>query len=214
MSREWGLVTVDIDGTLTLVHGWLAIAREVGRLAEFERTQARFLEGGIGEDEHLANLLQIARGRTVEEVLDAVASTPRLRHIAEGVRRLRAAGARVALLTHNPGFIADWYAREFGFQDSEGVDCPVPGGRIEPPAKIRADKPAGLARLAARASVPYSDIAHVGDGWSDAELFPLVGGGLALNSPIPEVRAAADVVVSTKDFLDAVQALETLRPRR
>ena len=57
---RWRLVTVDIDGTLTRVHGWREIARAFGRDAEYELSNRRFFAREIGEDEHLEDLLRIA----------------------------------------------------------------------------------------------------------------------------------------------------------
>ena len=92
----WRLVTVDIDGTLTLRHGWRDIAVAFGRLEAFEDTNRRFFAQEIGEDPHLADLLDLATGHTVAEVTAVVEKTPKLRGIREGVSRLHARGARVS----------------------------------------------------------------------------------------------------------------------
>lgn len=210
----WRLVTVDIDGTLTRVHGWRAIARAFGREPEYERSNRRFFAREIGEDEHLSDLLALARGRTVAEVETVLAATPKLEGIAAGVSELRRRGARVGLLTHNPGYVVDYYRRTFGFDEGEGVHVPVDqerpiGGAVE----VHVDKPEGLRRLLGRTAARPEEVAHVGDGWSDAEVFRLVGGGVAVNSALEEVNRAADRVVHTSDFHDVVQALVTLRPR-
>jgi phosphoserine phosphatase len=134
--------------------------------------------------------------------------------IAEGVAELHALGSRVALLTHNPSYVVDYYRRTFGFDDAEGVRAQTTeAGRIGPPRGVRADKPGGLGALLARAGVEPRAVAHVGDGWSDAEVFRLVGGGIALNSSLADVNQAADRVVRTGDFRDVIRALRTLSPR-
>lgn len=210
----WRLVTVDIDGTLTLGHGWKEIATAFGRLDEFEETNRRFFAHEIGEDAHLANLLNIATGHSVREVQELLARTPKLRGIAEGVARLRREGARVALLTHNPTYVADWYHRTFRFDDAEAVASQsVDHGRIGLPGTPRADKAAGLRALLARGNAPAAATVHVGDGWSDVVVFRMVGGGIALNSRLPEVNAAADLALTTSDFRDVAAAIERLRPR-
>lgn len=210
----WRLVTVDIDGTLTRVHGWKGIARAFGRLGPFEETNRRFFARQIGEDVHLADLLAIATGHTVAEVEAILERTPKIVGIAEGISRLHDRDARVALLTHNPTYVADWYRRKFGFDDAEAVTAQtVDGGRIGPPVGVRADKPGGLRALLSRAEVPASTAAHVGDGWSDVEVFRLVGGGVALNSPYAEVNRAADLVLETEDFREVVEGLGRLAPR-
>jgi phosphoserine phosphatase len=211
----WRLVTVDIDGTLTLRHGWKDLAAAFGRLPAFEDARRRFLAHEVGEDEHLAELLDIATGHTVKEVEAVLALTPTLKGIREGVSQLHERGARAALLTHNPTYVADWYRRRYGFDDSEGVRAQsIEGGRIGPPIDVRADKLGGLRTLLSRMEVPASSVVHVGDGWSDAEVFRRVGGGVALNSSLPEVNREADFALTTEDFRDVVEAIARLRPRR
>ena len=211
----WRLVTVDIDGTLTRTHGWRDVAVAFDCLGPFEETQRRFFAHQIGEDAHLSDLLALATGHTLAEMEEVLERTPKLAGIAEGIGQLHDRGARVALLTHNPTYVADWYRRSFGFDDAEAVrGQPVTAGRIGPPVGIRADKPGGLRALLARHPTPPTLVAHVGDGWTDAEVFRLVGGGIALNSPYPEVNRAADLVLATEDFRDVVQGLSRLSPRR
>ena len=210
----WRLVTVDIDGTLTLGHGWREIAVAFGRVPDYEASNRRFFARAAGEDEHLYDLLDLATGRTVAEVEAVLARTPMLGGIAEGLGELHAAGARTALLTHNPTYVIDYYRRTFGFDDGEGVRVgTTDDGRIEPPTGVHADKLGGLRALLARAGVAARTVAHVGDGWADAEVFRAVGGGVALNSSLHEVNAAADRALRTRDFRDVVRALETLTPR-
>ncbi len=208
-------MTIDIDGTLTRVHGWKVISEALGRTAEYERTQRRFFAHEIGEDEHLANLLRIAEGVPLARVEAALESTPRLAHLREGIGALHDRGSRVALLTHNPPYVCDWYRRRFGFDDFEGTGSqPVVDGVIGPPGEVHADKPDGLARLLARTALPARAVVHVGDGWADAAVFPLVGAGVALNTHLPEVARAADLVLRSADFREVVERVEALPPRR
>ncbi|MCI4339172.1 MAG: haloacid dehalogenase-like hydrolase [Thermoplasmata archaeon] len=213
-APTWPLITVDIDGTLTTVHGWKVIADALGRRAEFERTQRRFFAKEIGEDEHLQNMLSLAEGRTVSEVEAALEATPRLDGIAEGIRAFHANGSRVALLSHNPSYVGRWYQRKFGFDDFEGTGAQaVVDGVIGPVEGLHADKPAGLRALVARQGTSATRVVHIGDGWADAVVFRLVARGVALNSSLPEVERAADLVLRADDFRDVVRAVEALRPR-
>ena len=210
----WRLVTVDIDGTLTVGHGWQPIAQAFGGLAAFEASNRRFFAGEIGEDAHLTNLLGIATGRTVVEVETVLGATPKLGGISKGIAGLHERGARVELLTHNPDYVADWYRRTFGFDGFAAVTAqPVVAGRIGPPVDVHADKPGALRTLLAREGVPAPSVVHVGDGRSDAALFPLVGAGVAVNSPYADVRRAADLALTTNDFEDVVEGVARLRPR-
>lgn len=210
----WRLVTVDIDGTLTRVHGWRAIARAFGREADYEESNRRFFAREIGEDEHLADLLELAQGRTLSEIETVLAETPKLDGIAVGISDLHRRGARVGLLTHNPGYVVDYYRRTFGFDEGEGIEVPIESERrVGRALAVHADKPGELRRLLERSAIPAREVVHVGDGWSDAEVFRLVGGGIAVNSSLDDVNRAADRVVRTVDFREVVRSLTELRPR-
>jgi phosphoserine phosphatase len=210
------LVTVDIDGTLTLEHGWAFVARKLGRTEQYDRTQSEFREGTIDEDVHLRNLLAIADGVSESELTHLLAETPKVDRIGESVRRLHGLGSRVALLTHNPGYVTGWYERTFGFDGADGLSgAPqVVDGRIGSADGTRADKVAGLGRLCERFGVGPREVAHVGDGVADAEIFPLVGLGVAYRTRIEVVRRAADLTLDTTDLGSVVDALARTRPAR
>ncbi len=210
----WQLVTFDIDGTLTLGHGWRFLAERTGRTEEFERYNQRFFSHEVGEDEHLRNLLNLAAGRSLSELHRILAETPKIPGIRATVRALHDRGTRVALLTHNPEYVCDWYRRAYGFDDFEGTYATrIEAGRILPYPPVRAAKLEGLSKLLVRAGAPSAATVHVGDGWADALVFPRVGAGVALNTALPEVRSAADVSLDLRDLRGLLPPLETLEPR-
>jgi phosphoserine phosphatase len=213
-STPWRLVTVDIDGTLTRGHGWLPIARQFGREPDFEALQRRFRAKELTEDENLAALLEFAEGRTLAEVESVVAATPKIDHIPEGVSRLHSMGVPVALLSHNPPYVTDWYCRFGGFDTAAGLGGLQPvEERIGRPVGIRSDKIGGFERLTRRFEVPPTAVVHIGDSRADAAVFPRVGRGIALNARFPEVDVAADLVLRSTDFNEVVEAVLHLGPR-
>jgi len=216
MTRfPWRLVTFDIDGTLTQGHGWRFLAERTGRLDAYRESNRRFLARETGEDAHLRELLDLAVGLTRPEVAAILEATPRIGRIAEGVAALRARGSRVALLSHNPEYVCAWYRDRFGFDDAAGTrGTAFVGGRIAPYGAVHASKLDGLAGLLDRAGATRGETAHVGDGWADAVVFRRVGGGVALNSALPEVRAAADLALSIGTLPEIVDPLAALSPRR
>ncbi len=210
----WPLVTVDIDGTLTRRHGWEVIADSLGRRRAFDRTATALRAGTIDPDEHLRNLLAIATGSPLARVEEALATTPFLAGIEDGISEIHRTGGRVALLTHNPAYVCRWYVRRFGFDDYEATDIQeVRDGIVQPPREIRSDKWPGLEALARRARVPPGRIVHIGDGAADAALFPRVGRGVALNPEQPAVAQAADLVLRSDDFREVAGAVGKLGPR-
>src|SRR5580658_4470494 len=164
------LVCVDIDGTLTLGHGWQTFAARLGRADLYARTQQEYRSGRIGEDAHLRNLLAITEGAPLAKIQEILEETPKVSGIEPGVRRLHELGAQVALLTHNPKYITDWYARKFGMDGADGLggSPSVVNGIIGRTAHPVSDKVGGLDRLCERFGVGRRESAHVGDGRADA----------------------------------------------
>jgi phosphoserine phosphatase len=211
----WRLVTIDIDGTLTNVHGWRFLADQRGMGEAWRESTALYLRRETTENEHLRDLLRLAEGLdrpTLNAILEA---TPKIRGIAEAVDAWHEAGAKVALLTHNPSYVVDWWRERFGFDAADGVrhGPRFRAGRVAAPGAVVADKAGGLRRLLRKLSVEPRQTAHIGDGWADASLFPLVGAGVALNSQLKEVEVAADLVRHLRDLRPMVRALQTVRPR-
>jgi phosphoserine phosphatase len=205
------LVSFDIDGTLTVGHGWRYIADSLGRTRAYEATQRRFLSGEQGEDEHLRALLRIAEGLPLERLSPILEATPRVDGIRETVTALVSAGVVPVLLTHNPGYVSDWYVDRFGFAASDGtVGGPsswVRDGRIVGPGELRVDKLGGLDRLLRRFDVPASAAAHLGDSRPDVEIFPRVAFGVAVNPTDPQTAAAADALIRTNDLQEVLPLL-------
>jgi phosphoserine phosphatase len=213
-SFPFRLITVDIDGTLTREHGWRVMARAFGREPEFDTTNRRFFAHEISEDLHLQHLLDLAVGRSQAEVEAVLAATPLVGGIHQTIRELHECGSRVALLSHNPSYVCAWYQGTFGFDDFEATDGEwVRDGMVVDGGPVRADKREGLRRLEGRWGVVGSEVAHVGDGWADAALFPYVGAGIAFNSSVPEVERLADAAVRDDSLTAIVPVLAALRPR-
>jgi phosphoserine phosphatase len=211
----WKLITVDLDGTLTLGHGWAFIASELGRQKEYQVINEAYLAGNVGESEHLQELLALARGHRVAEIDAILDRAPRVSGIAETVTALHTSGARVALLTHNPEYICAWYARRFSLDGFAGTPIPSPGNDpTEDPGPVRADKLAGLASLLQRWQVPARSAAHVGDGHADASVFPYVGAGIAFNPADESVATAADATVRSDNLESILPVLGRLPPRQ
>jgi phosphoserine phosphatase len=211
------LVSIDIDGTLTRESGWRFLADRLGRLKEFGDQNATYTSGKESEDDHLRALLSLASGLPLARVEAWIEATPKLSGIAEAVGAIRDLGAIPVLLSHNPGYVSEWYARTFGFADWDGTsqrpDPEVWDGIVRPPGRIRADKRGGLKRLLARHRTVPGRVAHVGDGLADAAIFPLVGFGVAVNTTLPAVASCADVSLDISDLRGILPPLRSAVPR-
>jgi phosphoserine phosphatase len=216
-SFPFKLVSFDIDGTLTAGHGWRFLAERLGRLPEYEATDAEYHLHTESENDHLRRLLAIAQGVPLSKVEAILEETPKLRGIGETVRGVEDRGAVPVLLSHNPPYVCEWYARRFGFAAWDGMrdggGPEVVDGVIQAPGPVRVGKVKGLARLLERFHVAAGEAAHFGDGWADAELFPLVGLGVALNSKLPEVDRASDIALRLSDLRDVLPVLDHAHPK-
>jgi phosphoserine phosphatase len=207
-ASPWRLATVDIDGTLTTIPGWLAIARQFGKEEEYRALIRRQRAGEVTQDEAVAGLLSFAEGHTLAEVVAVVVRTPRLEHIPEGVDRLHGQEVKVALLTHNPPYVTEWYRRFAGFDGAAGLGGRIPVGTVIGRGEgIHADKVGGLASLCREFGARPNEVVHVGDSMADVEVFRRVGLGIALNPSRPEVAQAADRVLMTSDFEVVVDSI-------
>ncbi len=216
-SHPLRLVTFDIDGTIAVGHGWRAIARHRGMTKAFDEAQTLFRSGRATEDDHLVRLLNFARGLPLQELEQILERTRHLAHLASLVGALHARGVKVALLTHNPGYVCRWYAERYGFDLWAGVLQRVRDGTIEGVQHVHVDKRDGLRMLLRATGALSAETAHLGDGPADARVFPFVATGIALNSYVPEVRRAADVTADTRDARDLLPLLHLglrSRPRQ
>lgn len=204
------VVSFDIDGTLTLGHGWFYIATALGRVESFRRSAAAFRRHEIDEDEHLTNLLNIAAGFPAVRVVEALRKTPRIENIPEGLQKLKNAGIRPYLLTHNPSYVCKWYVEEFGFSGYKGAMQAVRKGTICRTSG-HADKVEWMRQICSRENIDPSGMMHVGDGDSDASVFALVGGGVAVNSKSRAAIRTSGRSLNTTDMMDIVKAVLKLQ---
>lgn len=211
---SYSIISFDIDGTLTLGHGWYYLASALGREGEYRRTMALYTRGTIGEDTHLTNLLNIAAGFRPGDIEAALRTTPRLENISRGMEALRRKGMRTYLLTHNPAYICGWYVREFGMDGYRCARQVVRNGAICNAAGVHADKVAWMRDICSKESTSPANLIHVGDGLSDCEVFRRSGMGIALNTRLREVRRSASTALNTTDMMDVVRAVAAGSQRR
>ena len=200
-------MTFDIDGTLTIGHGWYYIACALGRIADYSRATGLYRAGKSSESEHLRNLLNLAAGEEVGSIRSIVKQTPKLLNIRQSVRMLRENGIESLLLTHNPQYVCEWYEENFGFAGHYSAYQAVTDGVIGTAAEMFPDKVSWLNDLCADWNVHRSRTIHVGDSLSDAAVFLTAGGGIAINSRNRQVTGSATAMLNTTDMKDVAKRI-------
>lgn len=196
------IVTFDIDGTLTVGHGWYYIAEMLGKKDDYLRSTRLYRSGRIDEREHLNNLLNLAAGRTVDDIAGMLERVPLIDNIAEGVERLKSEGIGSFLLTHNPEYVCRWYSGRFGF---EGYICSsqkVDGKTIRRAESAAPDKLAWLDKFCRARKVELEGILHIGDSASDRSVFIRTGRGIAVNTRDRSIIYSATAYLNTTDMND------------
>ena len=201
------VVSFDIDGTLTLGHGWFYISSALGRLDDYAATTAGYRAGMIGEDEHLSNLLNIAAGSTTDEIVKILETIPLIENIAKGIQLLKDEGMRTYLLTHNPGYVCLWYQEAFGLDGFRCSRQAVRKGRICRAPNVHADKIGWLGEICRAEGLVPANVVHVGDSDSDAAVFRQAGIGIAVNAGSRSARDVATLAINTSDMMDIVLAV-------
>lgn len=107
-----------------------------------------------------------------------------------GIARLIRSGVTAAIISGRRSAVTERRAEELGIGIVlQGI----------------ADKLAALKGLAAEVSLPFSDIAYIGDDVNDLSCIKWAGTGFAPSDARPEARAAADIVTSASGGYGAVR---------
>src|SRR5262249_5341185 len=131
VSQRWAVVAVDLDGTL--IRGTTAslhLGDWLGHRAVVEELERRFAAGEIASADVADGDAPFYRGRSVEEVADAMAAVPCIADIQEGVEQLASRGVDSVLCTVAWTFAAQCVADRFGFSAVSGTVMHVDGDGI------------------------------------------------------------------------------------
>lgn len=206
--NKWDLVTLDLDGTL-IPHDtvFAAVLRDQGRGAEVAASDARYESGAVSLEQCFWEQWAWIQPLTLADIHRGLRKASWLPGIADGVRRLKDAGIRVALLTDQPSTFTDFLGR-WGLTDAICSPVTVKDGR-QVAIDARFDKLANLRGRLAEWGIEASRVCHVGNGVNDIPVFRAVGGSVAVFGNL-QVKAAAQRLVPTPsslgDLLDAALA--------
>ncbi len=201
------IATFDIDGTLTVGHGWYFIAAMLHRMQEYREFTALYRKGGCGEAEHLSNLLSIAEGVPLQKIHSILFRTPRLSGINRAVAMLAEKGLEAVLLTHNPQYVCEWYESRFGFTGHLSAFQPVENGIVGKAPVPHPDKVAWLRGMCSERGYALDEIIHVGDARSDGAVFRATGLGIAVNSRSRDTIGSATASLNTTDMTDVARMI-------
>lgn len=174
------LVAFDMDGTLTPVRSsWEYVHRRLGLWNDLAvHYQAEFLAGRICYEEFCRRDAALWRGvsrRHLEEVVQEIPLRPLAREV---VRALKEEGVKVALISSGLDLLAERLAEELGFDYYIANGLAAQNGRLtgEPVVRVSIDQPGKLKkdhllRLQNRYGCSHQDVAAVGDGPGDLDMF-------------------------------------------
>lgn len=204
----YDLVTLDLDGTL-IPHDtvFAAVLRDQGRGADVAASDARYERGETTLEQCFWQQWAWIQPLALADIHRGLRKATWLPGIADGVRRLKDAGIRVALLTDQPSTFTDFLGR-WGLTDAICSPVTVKDGK-QVAIDARFDKLANLRRRLAEWGVPESRVCHVGNGVNDIPVFRAVGGSVAVfGNPQAKAAAKAHVPAPTRldDLLDAALA--------
>lgn len=205
MTR-WDLVTLDLDGTL-IPHDtvFAAVLRDQGRGAEAAASDARYESGQLSLEACFREQWAWIQPLTLADIHRGLRKAAWLPGIADGVARLKQAGARVVLLTDQPSTFTDFLGR-WGLTDAICSPVTVKDGK-QVAIDARFDKLANLRARLQEWGIREARVCHVGNGVNDIPVFRAVGGSVAVYGN-PTVKAAAKKhVADPRDLGQLVDAV-------
>ncbi len=207
-----------MDGTLTPHRSiWQHLHERLGVWSgDAERYWRQFRRGEIDYEEFCARDAAHWKGLPEARVRAWVDAVPYNPGVAEGLRRLRAAGLPVALLSTGLTLLTDRIHREFHLSWSLANHLPGRDGRLLGTAEVRVpdgDKGAALDLLVDATGVHPSSMVGVGDGPNDVAVAERVGRFIAYRCTSDALAAVADHVCAGEDFGEVVDRIERWRAR-
>ncbi len=203
------LITLDLDGTLLPDDTvFAAVLRESGKAAEVAASDAAYFAGEISLEQCFWQQWDWIKDLSLADCHRALRKAAWLPGISEGVRAMKATGAKVCLLTDQPSILTDFLGR-WGLIDAICSPVKIKEGH---PVSIEArfDKLDNLKQHCAEWGIDLADVVHVGNGSNDVPVWKAVGQGIAVYAE-PDVAAHADVDLGRPESLE--QVLSAFRQR-
>ncbi len=206
VESRFDMVTLDLDGTL-LPHdmAFAVILRDNGHAALADEATRKFRSGEWSLPETYAAQWAEVQKLSLADVHRALRDAAWLPGIAEGVRRLQAAGLRVCVLTDVASTVTDFLGR-WGLVGAICSPVTVKDGR-QVAIETRFDKRANLEERLTDGHVNDKRVCHVGNGANDIPVFDAVGAGVAVFPDEGVAEAATVTLRAPKDFAAIVDVV-------
>jgi len=200
------MVTLDLDGTL-LPHdmAFAVILRDNGHAAVADEATRKFASGEWTLQQTYAAQWSEVQKLSLADMHRALRKAVWLPGIADGVRRLQAAGLRVCILTDVASTVTDFLGR-WGLVGAICSPVTVRDGK-QLAIDTRFDKLANLEERLNEGHVDDKRVCHVGNGANDVPVFERVGGSIAVFASPDVAKNAKKVIAAPQDFSEIVDAI-------
>jgi phosphoserine phosphatase len=198
------LAIFDLDGTLKQARDpYVYLHERVGTLEASQPFFAKAMAGQLDYEEWLRLDVALWRGVRRAQMEAFFREIPYLPGARETIRALRQAGVRIALVSTGVNVHAELVQKELAADRVVANEIVFEDGVATGEARLHVaegGKRQIVARLQAEFGVGPEACLAVGDGASDADMFPLVRVGVAVNPSSDGVRAAAHLVLDEPDL--------------
>ena len=210
------LAVFDLDGTLKQVTSpYSHVHRALGVHEEAALVLARYRRGELSYEEWGEEEIALWRGLEVARLVDIVSQIPYWPGAQDFVRRLRAAGVTVALVSAGFDVHVRRCAAELGVDHAHYNRLGIEDGRLTGAfwAGVNSHNKGRLVReLQARFGATRAETLVAGDNEHDTTMFPEAAVSIAVAPADPAVAAAADLLLADGDWRPALAMIETARP--
>jgi phosphoserine phosphatase len=212
MKRQFRLVTLDLDGTLTREPSiWEYIHKRLGKWYGFaEGYQNQFLAGRITYEEFCERDAQVWKGMKVKELLEIVKTVPFHPGVDELIHCLKQKGLKLSLVSSGLSLLSDWVHQKYRFDYSVSNNLLHENGVLTGKVKIQVhyDKKAEWVReILKKFGVMSEEVIAIGDSKGDMDMFQMVGFSIAFNSSCKDLEQIADVCIMSQNLADIIPRL-------
>jgi len=202
-----------VDGTLTPVaDSWRYYHKALGTWDQAKRHAELFFSGAIDYLEWARLDVGLWRGVSASRIAELAGSIP-WRSGAWNLSRLKELGYTLIAITTGIWELASRTLAELGFDYVLANELEVVEGRLTGGVKVNVEywgKGGALRRLLERLGIRPVLLVSVGDGGPDVEMFRMSDVAVAFNPWSQEVRAEADLCVSSDSLAPIIKLLTSL----